>query len=94
MSVTLTEMHAPDPGAVEAIVRARHGDPFAVLGPHEVAGGCAIRSFLPGAIKVEVPHPWQVLLLLPRVGNHEPKLDRLLYLVRRRTIGPRQFGAQ
>jgi 1,4-alpha-glucan branching enzyme len=54
MSVTLTEMHAPDPGAVEAIVRARHGDPFAVLGPHEVAGGCAIRSFLPGAIKVEV----------------------------------------
>src|SRR6187402_3120945 len=54
MSAILTQTHAPDAGAVEAIVQARHGDPFAVLGPHEVAQGCAIRSFLPGAIKVEV----------------------------------------
>ncbi|KAA5610565.1 1,4-alpha-glucan branching protein GlgB [Rhodovastum atsumiense] len=39
-----------DPGAVDAIVSARHGDPFAVLGPH----GGAVRAFLPDATAVEV----------------------------------------
>ena len=35
-------------GAVEAIVSATHGDPFAVLGPHEVAPGVwDIRAFIP-----------------------------------------------
>ena len=42
-------MSMPDAGAVEAIVQGRHGDPFAVLGPHDSAGGCSIRAFLPGA---------------------------------------------
>ncbi|MCB8875252.1 1,4-alpha-glucan branching protein GlgB [Acidisoma silvae] len=54
MSAVLTDRHAPDAGAITAVVQAQHGDPFAVLGPHEVEGGCAIRSFIPGAIKVEV----------------------------------------
>ena len=45
---------APDPGAVAAIVGARHGDPFAVLGPHDVEGGCAVRAMLPDATQVEV----------------------------------------
>jgi 1,4-alpha-glucan branching enzyme len=44
----------PDPGAVDAIVDARHGDPFAVLGPHDVAQGCSVRAFLPGATSVSV----------------------------------------
>ncbi|MBV9813517.1 MAG: 1,4-alpha-glucan branching enzyme, partial [Acetobacteraceae bacterium] len=44
---------APDDGAMFAIVAARHGDPFAVLGPHQVEGGCAIRAFLPDATAVE-----------------------------------------
>ncbi len=39
-----------DPGAVNAIVEARHGDPFAVLGPHDGA----IRAFIPGADTVSV----------------------------------------
>src|SRR5262249_54142135 len=43
---------------VEALVRARHPDPFAVLGPHVCRSGegtaLAIRAFLPGAIAVEV----------------------------------------
>jgi 1,4-alpha-glucan branching enzyme len=43
-----------DPGAIEAIVMARHGDPFAVLGPHPVPGGTAIRTFQPDANAVEV----------------------------------------
>ncbi len=43
---------APDPAAIAAIVAARHGDPFAVLGPHEAAEGCAVRVFLPEATAV------------------------------------------
>ncbi|GGG35801.1 1,4-alpha-glucan branching enzyme GlgB 1 [Caldovatus sediminis] len=39
-----------DPDAIEAIVAGRHGDPFAVLGPH----GGEVRSFQPGALGVEV----------------------------------------
>ena len=39
---------------VRALVEARHDDPFAVLGPHEAAGGVVIRAFVPGAERVEV----------------------------------------
>jgi len=42
-------MSVPGSGAIEAIVQARHGDPFAVLGPHDTAEGCSVRTFLPGA---------------------------------------------
>jgi 1,4-alpha-glucan branching enzyme len=44
----------PDAAAIEAIAHARHGDPFALLGPHHVAGGVAVRAFLPDADKVEI----------------------------------------
>ncbi|MBV9734554.1 MAG: 1,4-alpha-glucan branching protein GlgB [Acidisphaera sp.] len=43
-----------DTGAVDALVHARHGDPFAALGPHETEGGCTIRSFQPDAKSVQV----------------------------------------
>ncbi len=43
-----------DPGAVEAIVEGRHGDPFAVLGPHDVGNRCFVRTFQPGADAVDV----------------------------------------
>ena len=39
---------------VELICTGRHGDPFAVLGPHAQEGGTSIRAFLPGARQVEV----------------------------------------
>src|ERR1700712_3007501 len=39
-----------DPGAVEAIVHGRHGDPFAILGPHDGI----VRAFIPGADTVTV----------------------------------------
>jgi 1,4-alpha-glucan branching enzyme len=46
------------PEAIEALVQGRHGDPFAVLGPHVLrqddGSGVAIRAFLPGAEKVTV----------------------------------------
>ena len=39
-----------DLGAIEAIVHARHGDPFAILGPHDGT----VRCFIPGADTVSV----------------------------------------
>ncbi|MFC5067545.1 1,4-alpha-glucan branching protein GlgB [Flaviflagellibacter deserti] len=42
-------------GAMDAIVMARHGDPFAVLGPHKIAQGLwEVRAMLPGAKAVSV----------------------------------------
>ncbi|MEQ8964333.1 MAG: 1,4-alpha-glucan branching protein GlgB [Azospirillaceae bacterium] len=43
-----------DAGTIAAIVEARHGDPFSVLGMHEAGGATIIRAFLPDADKVEV----------------------------------------
>src|SRR5687767_6111263 len=36
-------------GDVEAIVTGAHGDPFAILGVHEIAGGLVARCFVPHA---------------------------------------------
>ncbi len=47
-------MHLPHPGAIDSFVRARHGDPFSLLGPHVSAGGTTIRAFWPEASKLEV----------------------------------------
>jgi 1,4-alpha-glucan branching enzyme len=47
--------HLPAAGAIDAIAHARHGDPFAVLGPHQVDDGhWSIRAFLPEAESVDV----------------------------------------
>ena len=47
--------HLPPPGAIEAVVHARHGDPFAVLGPHKVGEGqWSVRCFAPEASQVEL----------------------------------------
>jgi 1,4-alpha-glucan branching enzyme len=54
MSDVLVRSGLPDFGAVDAIIHARHGDPFAILGPHDCASGCAVRTFQPGATAVEV----------------------------------------
>ena len=39
---------------IESLVAAQHGDPFAVLGMHEHAGGVWVRALQPGADQVEV----------------------------------------
>ena len=45
-------------GVIEALIVARHGDPFAVLGPHRVGHGAGqvdiVRALLPDAVSVEV----------------------------------------
>ncbi len=40
--------------AIAAIVAGQHGDPFSVLGPHEVGGRTVVRAYVPGARTVEV----------------------------------------
>ena len=43
------------PSDIDLIRLGRHGDPFAVLGPHRDATGQAwVRAFLPGATAVAV----------------------------------------
>ena len=49
--------YSVDDGAIEEIVQARHGDPFAILGAHDVAGGVEVRAFLPGADRVAIVAP-------------------------------------
>ncbi|MGJ7495118.1 1,4-alpha-glucan branching protein GlgB [Variovorax sp. RT4R15] len=41
---------------IQALMRAEHGDPFAVLGPHKTADGLEVRALLPGAQAVAVMH--------------------------------------
>ena len=54
MSDLMQDVGAPDQAAVNAVTQARHGDPFAVLGPHKVEDGIAVRAFVPGADSVDV----------------------------------------
>jgi 1,4-alpha-glucan branching enzyme len=46
--------YLPNPAAIDAIVEARHGDPFALLGPHPVEGGIALNAFIPNVDSIEV----------------------------------------
>ncbi|MBI3447161.1 MAG: 1,4-alpha-glucan branching protein GlgB [Magnetospirillum sp.] len=41
-------------GDADAITTGRHGDPFAVLGPHAVKGGIVVRTFQPHAQSVSL----------------------------------------
>jgi 1,4-alpha-glucan branching enzyme len=61
----------PDPGAIDAVVHARHGDPFALLGPHPVDGGMAVRTFIPNVDSVEVVARDTGLSLGPLKRVHE-----------------------
>ncbi len=54
---------------INAIVRAEHGDPFSILGPHHVPGGLAVRCFIPDAISVH--------LIDPRTGERLATLEKV-----------------
>jgi 1,4-alpha-glucan branching enzyme len=41
------------PEDVAAICEGRHGDPFAVLGPHREGGARVLRAFVPGAERLD-----------------------------------------
>ncbi len=55
---------------VEGLVHGTHPDPFAVLGPHALAGGLAIRALHPRAQRAEVVTPeGRVLAAMTRVHH-------------------------
>ncbi|MGO9675538.1 MAG: 1,4-alpha-glucan branching protein GlgB [Methylocella sp.] len=55
---------------VEAIVKARHADPFAVLGPHTTVDGVVIRAFAPHAESMTaLPEEGEPILLSARGGG-------------------------
>ena len=39
----------PPQSAIDALLDARHADPFSLLGPHDGPGGTFTRAILPGA---------------------------------------------
>jgi len=39
---------------VDAIIAGRHGDPFAILGPHDIKAGAVVRAFVPHAEFLDV----------------------------------------
>lgn len=45
---------ALDQAAITALIEGRHGDPFAILGPHDTKTGRVVRAFLPGARDVTI----------------------------------------
>ena len=54
------------PEAIDALVAGRHGDPFAVLGPHADASGQVwLRAFVPGAQSIAAVAP----------GSHAPPTE-------------------
>ncbi len=61
-----------DPNEIDLILGARHGDPFAVLGPHTLAGGGAwVRAFLPGAARVSVVDAASGAVLTEMARRHD-----------------------
>ncbi len=54
MKVTAISVPTIDPGALDAIVGAYHGDPFAVLGMHDAGEHLSVRVFRPDARAVVV----------------------------------------
>jgi 1,4-alpha-glucan branching enzyme len=55
---------------VESIVKARHADPFSVLGPHATADGVVIRAFSPHAESLAaIPQSGGAVRLEPRGGG-------------------------
>ena len=54
---------------IDDLVNARHGDPFAVLGPHpDGAGGQWIRAYLPDALSHLPGLVWDVLTTVIVLG--------------------------
>ena len=63
---------------ISAIVRGKHGDPFAVLGVHPADGGLLARAFLAGAETVEAltlaGEPAGTLAMIDKAGLFEGRL--------------------
>ncbi|MBU2014866.1 MAG: 1,4-alpha-glucan branching enzyme, partial [Gammaproteobacteria bacterium] len=59
----------PSDADVDALVRAEHGNPFSILGPHPDGGGIVIRAYLPNALGAEVLDRDEQLLAVMEQGQ-------------------------
>jgi 1,4-alpha-glucan branching enzyme len=53
----------------DAVVEGRHSDPFHYLGPHTEDGATIVRTFLPGALEVDVVEPSGSTASLSRIHD-------------------------
>lgn len=103
--VQLTASWHLDAQSARALALGEHDDPFAVLGPHDTAEGRIIRTFLPGAVKVEVLRRSDGAVLVSLDPSHESGFfetlirERVPYLFRifwpqavQETEDPYSFG--
>ena len=67
-----------DMDSARALAQANHGDPFAVLGPHDTENGRIIRAFLPGAIKVELLRHDDSILAPLEPGEQDGLFENLI----------------
>ena len=76
--------HTPDHAAITALVEARHGDPFALLGPHETPEGRILRVLMPGATAVHALIGGEALPLelVHPAGLYEGRIPQGLYTLR------------
>lgn len=66
-----------DPAQIQALLEGRHGDPFALLGPHRVGTQTIVRVLQPGAHSVQMTTPDGVVIELsqPHTGFFVGHLD-------------------
>ena len=85
-----------DQGQVDAILGARHGDPFSVLGMHATADDVVVRAFVADASSVEVLENGKVLANLVRrdgAGLFEGVIPRRKNLFKYRLLAKYPHGA-
>jgi 1,4-alpha-glucan branching enzyme len=89
MTVSQT-LSTADPGAIDAIIGAYHGDPFSVLGMHQVGDKLVVRVFRPDAQSITIREDggwgWVFPALQVRPEGFfeaviENRVDRLPYLL-------------
>lgn len=74
------KMNDPDDSmqaAIEALERAEHGDPFALLGPHRAGDSLEVRTYQPGALGVELVDPQDGAVLGEMALGQTPGFFRL-----------------
>jgi 1,4-alpha-glucan branching enzyme len=104
--VRLADAWRLDSKTALALANGTHGDPFSVLGPHDIGDGRIVRAFLPGASRVEVVRRADGATLGPLAEADTHGLfegfvqDRAPYLLRiswpqtiQETEDPYSFGA-
>ncbi|WP_265517941.1 1,4-alpha-glucan branching protein GlgB [Nitratireductor luteus] len=67
---TMEPWRLDDPHAIAALVAGRHGNPFAVLGPHMQAGGITLRVLRPEAETAEAFDPKNGKVLVRLLRRH------------------------